>query len=59
MRQEGEWHNNNMNGNGSMAYGDGRVYKGEFFNCVYEGRGNLTQSNGTWQAGEWRDGRLV
>ena len=55
-RYDGQFLNDSYHGNGSLAYGDARVYNGEFSHGVYERRGNPTLSNGTWQAGEWRDG---
>ena len=59
MREyEGDWRNDEMEGQGELVWRDGRVYRGGFIGGKYQGKGVM--DNGEWEVqGEWDHGKLV
>lgn len=52
-KYEGEFVNNNMEGNGINTYGDGSKYEGHYLSGLKHGRGTYTWPDGTKFTGNW------
>jgi hypothetical protein len=55
---EGEWIDDEMNGEGVMRYKNGNVYTGALKKNVKHGRGKMTWASGDSYEGEWEAGLL-
>lgn len=52
---EGEWHDNQQNGEGTATYAGGERYVGEFKNGAREGEGRWTSPDGSRYVGEFKN----
>jgi hypothetical protein len=64
-RYAGDWHNNQITGDGHLVYRDGSEYRGSFINGVRNGHGlffwpkqSESGETGHIYIGQWRDGML-
>ncbi len=55
--ESGVWKQGVVTGQGTYNSADGTVYRGDFLNKLFHGRGQLVLSNGTEYSGEWHEGR--
>lgn len=53
-RYEGQWHDDEMHGEGTLAYDTGATYAGTFTSNMFNGRGKYTWPDGTVYDGQWR-----
>lgn len=59
-KYEGDWHNNQKEGEGQFVYADGKVYKGLFQKNEPHGTGSLTYNKSMWKIdGEFQNGQIV
>ena len=56
-KYEGDWHNGEMHGNGSIVFADGSQYDGEWKHNRPQGKGTRTYASGEVYRGMWFDGR--
>ena len=57
---EGNWEDDDKNGQGTMTYPDGNVYQGEWKNDLMHGQGTLTDSQGNIiYEGKWKKGNKI
>ena len=54
----GEWVDNQMHGQGSLEYKDGKVYTGDFVNGKFEGTGNLEVPEKGRYSGSFKAGKM-
>ena len=55
--EKGVWKQGVVTGQGTYNGDDGTVYRGDFLNKLFHGRGQLVLPNGTEYSGEWNEGR--
>ena len=55
---DGEWADDEMNGEGVMRYKNGNIYTGVLRRSVKHGTGKMTWASGDVYEGEWQEGLL-
>ena len=58
-KYEGEWKEDNINGQGKYTFADGKSYEGEFKNNKFHGQGKFTLADGTIIEGEYKEGNFI
>lgn len=56
---QGDWHNDEREGQGKLTYADGKVYIGGFVAGKKHGQGEERHPNGTVVNGYWEEGKLI
>ncbi|CDQ74820.1 MORN repeat-containing protein 2 isoform X1 [Oncorhynchus mykiss] len=54
----GEWHDDKMNGRGTLEHPSGALYEGDFKDNMYHGTGTYSFSDGTKYCGSFSKNRL-
>ena len=58
-KYEGDWFDDNMNGQGTFTWANGDMYVGEFVDSKRHGQGTKTNADGSVMKGIWEEGGLV